>query len=61
MGTGHQQRLACILQTIASPRPIVAEQGCAADRLQRPLLRRSRFQRRLTPGVRLQMEFFDAS
>jgi hypothetical protein len=30
----------------------LAEQGCAADRLQRTLLRRSRFQRRLTPGVR---------
>jgi hypothetical protein len=28
-----------------------AEPGCAADRLQRPLLRRSRFQRRLTPSV----------
>jgi hypothetical protein len=26
--------------------------GFAADRLQRPLLRRSRFQRRLKPGVR---------
>ena len=30
----------------------LAEQGFAADRLQRPLLRRSRFQRRLKPGVR---------
>ena len=28
-----------------------AEQGCAADAFQRPL--RSRFQARLTPGVRL--------
>ena len=30
-----------------------AEQGFAADRFQRTLLRRSRFQRRLKPGVRL--------
>jgi hypothetical protein len=29
------------------------EQGCAADRLQRPLLRRSRFQPRLKRSVRL--------
>lgn len=28
-----------------------AEPGCAADRFQRPLMRRSRFQRRLKPGV----------
>jgi hypothetical protein len=33
---------------------VQAEQGFAADRLQRPLLRRSCFQRRLKPGVRLQ-------
>jgi hypothetical protein len=30
---------------------IIAEQGFAADRLQRPLLRRFRFQRRLKRGV----------
>ena len=31
--------------------PFLAEQPPAADRLQRPLLRRSRFRARLMPGV----------
>jgi hypothetical protein len=35
-----------------SPQRVRAEQGFAADRLQRPLLRRCRFQRQLKPGVR---------
>ena len=40
-------------QEALSARHSLPNARCVADRLQRPLLRRSRFQRRLTPGVRL--------